>query len=177
MDFGKVTIPESEIVKSEIEHPIGKFARRREAMDQSAKRMRARTLRAFSRNRDRVGIGIATVHDERQADCTRSRDMRAKESALYIARTAIVMIVEPGFADADDLRMVREGNELVDAGDRARPPLRADGRRPCTRGSAGLRRSPAPAETRSIRVQIVSIVPTPAAGARRARHRMPARAM
>ena len=50
-----------------------------------------------------VVVGIARMDDERQAGLARRRDMGAKAALLRVARRVVVVIVEAGFADGDDL--------------------------------------------------------------------------
>ena len=51
-------------------------------------------------NPRRVGVGIARMDHERQAGLARRGDMGAKAALLRVARAAVVVVVEPGFADA-----------------------------------------------------------------------------
>src|SRR5262249_60463201 len=50
-----------------------------------------------------VGAGIAAVDDERQSGLASSRDMRAQGALLRLARTVVVMIIEPHLADPNHL--------------------------------------------------------------------------
>ena len=56
---------------------------------------------------DHVLIGIAAVDDQRQTGRPGGRDMVAETLPLVLARAAVVVIIEPGFADAHDLRQPR----------------------------------------------------------------------
>jgi hypothetical protein len=76
------------------------------------------------------------------------------------------MKIEAGLADADDARMGGKRDEPVGEQRRRGPPPRADARRPSTRCAGRSRRSSSPPSNWSSRVQIVSIVPIPAAKAR-----------
>ena len=49
------------------------------------------------------------MDDQRQSGLARRRDMRAEALLLRLARAVVVVIVEPGFADRDDLGMLRAG--------------------------------------------------------------------
>src|SRR3546814_3972190 len=50
-----------------------------------------------------VGVGVARMHDERQAGLARRGDVGAEAHLLGLARRMLVEIVEPGLADADHL--------------------------------------------------------------------------
>ncbi len=95
-----------------------------------------------------------------------ARDVGAEALLLPIARTVVVEIVEPGLAEADDLRMARRARR----GARRSTPSSAAascGWTPTVQKT--LSKRSAIARTRSKRVRwvpMVSIVPTPAAAAR-----------
>ena len=55
-----------------------------------------------------LGIRVARVHDQRQAAVLGCRDMGAKDLFLNLARAVIVVEIQSGLADADDLRMLRQ---------------------------------------------------------------------
>ena len=61
----------------------------------------------FSEYIEGVRIGVAGMHDQRQSGLARRRRMDAEARPLKRAGGVIVVIVEPGLADADDL--VRPG--------------------------------------------------------------------
>ena len=131
-------------------------------------------LEDAARSRDRRrGYGRSAADRCR----ARRRDMGAEDALLHVARAMIVMEVEAGLADADDLRMVasaRRSWSAISAGVIGRLVRMDADRAPDV--VIAPRRSRAPRRIRSSRVQIVSIVPTPAAaGARRSRHRAPPR--
>ena len=50
---------------------------------------------------------------ERQPGLARRRDICAEDALLHVARRAIIVIIEPGLADADAFRMRRERDDLV----------------------------------------------------------------
>src|SRR5476649_2926650 len=54
-----------------------------------------------------LGVGIARMDDQRQAGLARRGDMDAEALGLFVARTVLVIEVEPGLADADHLGMAR----------------------------------------------------------------------
>src|SRR5215212_1752223 len=58
-------------------------------------------------NVDHLVVSLAGVDDEWQAALPRGGDMGAKDTALHVARTAVVVEVEPGLADGDAARMGR----------------------------------------------------------------------
>ena len=58
-------------------------------------------------------VGIAGVDDQRQAGLARRRDMGAEALGLLVARAVLVVEVEPGLADADDLGMARRLDQAV----------------------------------------------------------------
>ena len=68
--------------------------------------------RFFLQNPRHVVVGLARMDHERQAGLARGRDMGAKALLLRVARGVVVVIIEPGFADGDDLRMARARNEV-----------------------------------------------------------------
>ena len=77
-----------------------------------------------------VVVGVARVNDERQAELASERDLPAKDALSDIARGAVVMIVEAGFADADAFGVL---GEFANCGEVLRPlacrlmRMRADG--------------------------------------------------
>jgi len=62
---------------------------------------------AFGEQRDGFLVGLAAMHDERQPALPGGRDMGAEHLALAVARTVVVVEVEAGLADPDDLGMPR----------------------------------------------------------------------
>src|SRR5262249_51566411 len=60
-----------------------------------------------------VGAGIAAVDDERQSGLASSRDMRAQGALLRLARTVVVMIIEPHLADPNHLGMPRALDKIA----------------------------------------------------------------
>ena len=60
-----------------------------------------------------IGIGIAGMDAERHAGQTRRPDMGAERRLLHVARCRSVEIVQAGFSDADDLRMVCKGRHRL----------------------------------------------------------------
>ena len=59
--------------------------------------------RFFLEDARRVVVGVAGVNHQRQAGFARGRDMGAETALLRVAWRIIVMIVESGFAERDDL--------------------------------------------------------------------------
>src|SRR4051794_13456300 len=59
-----------------------------------------------------VVVGVAGMDHQRQADCARGRDMRAKTTFLRLARAVLVEVVQPGLAQRNDLWMLRQLNQL-----------------------------------------------------------------
>ena len=55
------------------------------------------------KNPSDIRIGLPRMDNERQPRRARRRNMASKADFLRIARTVIVMIVEPGLADRDHL--------------------------------------------------------------------------
>jgi len=62
----------------------------------------------------RLVPGVPRVHDERQAEPACETDLLAKRPPLILARRQIAVVVEPGLADRDDLRVRREPLELIE---------------------------------------------------------------
>ena len=58
-------------------------------------------------------IGIARMHDQRQAGLARRGDVGAEALGLLLARAVLVVEVEAGLADADDLGMARRLDQAV----------------------------------------------------------------
>ena len=58
----------------------------------------------FGQNPRHVLVGIAGMDDERQAGLARCLDMQAQAFLLNIGRLAGVVVIQPGFADADQAR-------------------------------------------------------------------------
>ena len=78
---------------------LGETAAARKAMQHTGRRTFVRE------NAGDLGIGFAGMDDQRQAGCPRRCDVGAKDPLLDVARAQIVMKIEPGFAEADDLWM------------------------------------------------------------------------
>ena len=72
---------------------------------------------AVVRAQHRLGVGVrgAGVDDDRQTELRGERELRREEAALLVLRVAAVVVVEPGLADRDRLRVVEQGAELADA--------------------------------------------------------------
>ena len=62
----------------------------------------------------RVRIRIPGMGDERQTGLARSLDMIGEACALHIPRTLVVMVIQPGLANADDLWMLGPADDLLD---------------------------------------------------------------
>jgi hypothetical protein len=58
------------------------------------------------------------MDDERQARLARGRDVDAQALLLHPGAVGGVVVVEPAFADADEFRMLGQGDQLVDRGQR-----------------------------------------------------------
>ena len=58
-------------------------------------------------------IGVARMHDQRQAGLARRGDMGAEALLLLVARAVLVVEIEAGLADADDLGMARRLDQAV----------------------------------------------------------------
>ncbi len=71
---------------------------------------------AGSEDLGRVGVGVTDVGDHRPADVARQRDEAPVGLALRVARRMVVVIVEPGLADADHARRTAEHRQLVPVG-------------------------------------------------------------
>ncbi len=65
-----------------------------------------------------VVIGVAGVDDQRQAGLARGLDVDAQALLLHGLALGGVVVVEAGFADADELRVAGEGDKLVHRGQR-----------------------------------------------------------
>jgi hypothetical protein len=63
-----------------------------------------------------VLIGVAGMDDERQARLARGRDVDAQALLLHLGAVGGVVVVEPAFADADEFRVLGQGDQLVDGG-------------------------------------------------------------
>ena len=59
-----------------------------------------------------IVIGVAGMDDERQPGLARRRDMADEALALHITRGVVVVVVEPGLADGDHLRLRGDGDEI-----------------------------------------------------------------
>ena len=92
-------------------------------------------------------VGIARMDDQRQAGLARRGDVGAEALGLLVARAVLVVEVEAGLADADDLGMARRLDQAVRRASAPPPSPRADGRRPSTRRCRGARRWRAPCRT------------------------------
>src|SRR3979490_3293282 len=104
----KVTMPEMEMYTPR--PPVRRVGPRAEAMDQP----REGALGIFLLE-DVAGfpIGIAGMHDQRQPGLARRGDVGAEAFGLLFARTVLVIEIEPGLADADDLGMARRLDQAV----------------------------------------------------------------
>src|SRR5262249_48315253 len=80
-----------------------------EAMEHRGKGALPGFLREDARH---VGVGLATMNDQRQAGLARSRDVRAQPLFLRVARAEVIMIVEPRLPDRDHLVMLRSLDQL-----------------------------------------------------------------
>ena len=85
-----------------VERRLGKVVAGGEAMNHAGIR---RPFHLFPEQRQRVGFGIASVDDNRQAGLLRRVDMAAKTILLPRPIALVVIIVEPGLADPDYARM------------------------------------------------------------------------
>ena len=97
-------------VHAERQRPVRHLGARAEAMDQAGEG----ALGVFLLE-DVAGlaVGVAGMDDQRQAGLARRRDMGAEALGLLGARAVLVVEVEPGLADADDLGMARGLDQAV----------------------------------------------------------------
>src|SRR5689334_21498722 len=58
-------------------------------------------------------VRFAGMDDERQTGGARGRDMGAKAPRLRFGRAIVVEVIEAGFAERDDLGMVRKRDQFV----------------------------------------------------------------
>ena len=58
-----------------------------------------------------IVVGVAGMNHQRQAGFPGRGDMGAEAGLLAVARTVIVVVVEAGLAEADDLRMAGQGDQ------------------------------------------------------------------
>jgi hypothetical protein len=86
--------------KAEIERLARQVRAAREAMQHAGD---AALARRRAEHRRRILLGIAGVDDQRQAGRPRRLDMRREALALGGAVRLVVIIIEPAFADRDDL--------------------------------------------------------------------------
>src|SRR5262249_2808982 len=91
--------------------PSSEFPGRAEAVNEASESTRRSAL---LQHRGRLYVGVAAVDDERQAAFPRRGDVGAEDLGLAIARTVVVVEVETGLADANDLRMLRQLDEAGD---------------------------------------------------------------
>ena len=68
--------------------------------------------RFFLENASGVVVGLARMDHQRQPGLARRPDVGAKAALLILPRAAVVVVVEPGFADRDHLGMPRVGNQV-----------------------------------------------------------------
>ena len=85
--------------ETQTERRLGEIAAARKAMQDAGRRA------LVGENAGDLGVGFAGMDDQRQAGRPRRRDMGAEDALLDVARAQIVVEIEPGFADADDLWM------------------------------------------------------------------------
>src|SRR4051794_1977766 len=57
-------------------------------------------------------VGVAGMNHQRQAGCAGGSDMRAKTALLRLARAVLIEVVQPGFAQRNDLWVPRQLDEL-----------------------------------------------------------------
>ena len=84
----------------------------------------------LAQDRRDVVVGFARVDDQRQVQLAREGDLRAKHLRRDVGRRVIIVIVEPGLADADAFGMRGEGADRRGVGFRLFGRLmrmRADG--------------------------------------------------
>ena len=86
---------------------------------------------------------VAGVDHERQPVAVRELDLGGERVPLRLARSVVVVVVEPGLADGDDAGCV----EQVDDRSRRRPRLRGGGARPWRTRRGGRRRWRSPPPT------------------------------
>ena len=101
-------------IEAEVERRLGKLPSRRKTM-QNARKPAVFSL--FGEDRGGVLVGVAGMDDQRQAGFARRRDMGAEIGALVFARAAVVIVIEPGLADAHHLGQGRPLCEARGGGD------------------------------------------------------------
>src|SRR5260221_7621601 len=89
--------------------------RRAEAMYETGERPLGDAL---AKHLGGLDVGVPAVDDERQAGQARRRDMGLEHRALLVARAMVVVEVEAGLANADDLGMARPLDEVGGRGRR-----------------------------------------------------------
>ena len=67
----------------------------------------------LERPRD-VFVGGAGVDDERQTGDARRLDVAAEAGHLIVARRGVVVVIEPGFADGNDARVLCQAHDIVE---------------------------------------------------------------
>ena len=68
----------------------------------------------FRQDTGHVVICIARMDDERQAGLPCGLDMQAQADLLHLGAVGGVVIVEPGFADADELGVLGQRHQFFD---------------------------------------------------------------
>ena len=63
-----------------------------------------------------VLVGVAGMDDQRQAGFARGGDMDAQAVLLHRLAVGGVVIIQPGFADADEFGMRGQADQFIDAG-------------------------------------------------------------
>ena len=106
----KVTMPEIEMYMPSASARLRHLGARAEAMDQAGEGALGVLLLEDVAG---LAVGVAGVDDQRQAGLARRRDMGAEALGLLGARAVLVVEVEPGLADADDLGMARRLDQAV----------------------------------------------------------------
>ena len=66
----------------------------------------------FGQDAGHIVICRAGVDDQRQASLTRGRDMDAQALFLNFGAVGGVMVIEPGFTDADHLRVLGDFHQF-----------------------------------------------------------------
>ncbi len=95
--------------EADIEAELHGFERQIAAAGEAMQDGREGALPGFFRQNARhVGVGFAGMDHQRQAGLARRSDVLAEALFLRVARAFVVVIVEPGFADGDDFRMLRQ---------------------------------------------------------------------
>ncbi len=85
----------------------------RDEVKQCSRRLESAPPHLLVQDRGGVVVGLAGMDDERQLQLARERDLAAEHPLGDLGRRVIVVVVEPGLADADAFGMRRERSHGV----------------------------------------------------------------